>query len=346
MPLHSYTNVGKFQREHLLGEGCFGQVFKAFDTNLLQYRALKIINPPQDKNEYAKQLSEAQTLVSCSHRNVVAVKEADYFNVDGEKRVCIAYELIDGGSIEGALKAGRLYSPYAACCAIVDAIFGLEYLHVKTPPILHRDIKPGNLLISSGGTTKLSDFGLATISAQGMATPIGYHIHMAPECLSGGPASKLADIYAMGVTFYRILNRKTEMFKNAPADFQKRILRGTFPDRKDYAPYVPDVIQRICNKAMHPDPAKRFQTATQFRQQLERIKWNIKWEALSPFEWTGRADDASYVLNITSNSRYWGITFLKNDRHVWDRCKKGIATEADAVAMVAEIIRETSMHLL
>jgi len=340
----SYTNVGKFQRIQLLGQGCFGQVFKVLDTKLLEYRALKIINAPKDDDDYVKQLKEAQTLVSCRHRHVVDVKEADYYSVDGEKRVCIAYELVENGSVESALKAGKVFAPFYATSIIVDALFGMEYLHLKNPPVLHRDIKPGNLLMSSCDGIKLSDFGLATISAHGMATPIGYFIHMAPETLAGHPASRLSDIYAMGLTFYRILNRKIEMMKTAPHDFEKRIVSGHFPDRNDYSQFIPDIVRKICNKAMHCNPAKRFQTATEFRQSLERIRWGIRWDAVSPYNWVGREGADSYVLTITSNKRFWGITYLKNARRVSSHCHKGISTEEGAFALAASIIKATSVR--
>lgn len=345
-PKPSFTAVGKFQRKRKLGQGFFGEVYEVFDTKLRQIRALKIIEGPTGNTTFEEQLQEAQTLITCDHRFVVSVKEADYYNVDGEMRVCIAYELLPGGSLESALNQGTHFSPYQSCEITSQVLFGLEYLHLKNPPILHRDIKPGNILFSASGVPKLSDFGLAAVAQNGAASPFGYRIHMAPEMFGTAPASRVTDIYAMGVTYFRILNQKASLINQVTADIDRKIRSGDFPDRKGYLLSIPMQIRRICNRAMAVDPSKRYQTATQFRQAIESLRWRIRWTRVTAHHWIGTEGTVPWVAELHARKRTgWEMLVTRGGRRATAHCKKGHATEAAAVAAVETLVSETSLEL-
>ena len=153
----------------------------------------------------------------------------------------------------------------------------LEYAHQQD--YIHRDIKPGNILIGRRGEGKLSDFGLATQVPRGAtASPYGYLTHVAPEMFRDGVANRLTDIYALGVTAYRLLNGDGFLPQLATTEeLQDMILAGEYPDRSHYRPHVPMQLRKVVNRAMNTDPAKRYASASDFRHALEAVPISCDW---------------------------------------------------------------------
>lgn len=186
-----------------LGSGNFGEVWLAVDTGLNSTCALKCIPPDKviNQNNF---FQEAQILKAAEHGNIVKVLETGRLK-DG--RIYVAMEYLKRGSLED--EASGAYVPLTrAKKVMIDALRGLEYAHSKN--IIHRDIKPANILIGNTLEGKLSDFGLAlpdlaTLNLS-LVKQYQYLLHLAPEVNSFRDYSCLSDIYACGITFYRLVN--------------------------------------------------------------------------------------------------------------------------------------------
>jgi serine/threonine protein kinase len=334
------TSIGKYKRQKLLGKGQFGEVYQAYDRALQAHRALKIIEAP-DPKKLVEKLHEARLLEICKHKHVVEVKDADIEIVDGRRAVVIVTELLKGGSAQDLLRNGFL--PLSASIRIIcDALFGLEHLHLNG--VLHCDIKPANILLTKNIKAKLSDFGLAVRFQMGEMPPFVYTLHMAPENTTGTQGSILSDVYAMGVTLYRLVNNIVDFSGTAPNNLESQIRRGKFPDRQKYRSYIPTKIKRITNKAMNVNETSRYPSAQKFRQALEKIEINIDWRRISSMEWEGQQAQRMCTLVAIPKRSGWCVEFLKNGRRQSNLCRSGIADNHQAESLICRIIAETTIH--
>jgi len=332
-----YTDIGKYQRIERLGGGYFGDVYRVYDRALDTQRALKVI-PEDPSHPRDIELWEAQLLEVCKHKHIVEVKEADLADVDGIPSVIIACELMPRGSVDDLLE-NNFISVYSSADIITQALFGLAHLHAAG--ILHCDLKPGNLLIGDSGVIKLSDFGLAV--SCGDTPDHFYTMHKAPELILGEAPSELTDVYAAGVTLFRLLNGVYDIAAILPTNFNEAITRGRFPDRSAYLPHIPERVKRICNRAMHIDKTKRFQSADGFRQALEGLPWSIDWHKISDTEWHGIKSDVQYTIEVFEKRTGWCLDFKRNNRRIIDYCGSRLPSEMDAVSALYEMIRTTTL---
>jgi serine/threonine protein kinase len=180
------------------------------------------------------------------------------------------------GSIESRYK-GRALALKKVRKILVDILRGLEYAHANK--ILHRDIKPANILCKSAADYMLSDFGLAV--RLGSATPdkiYGYVSHLAPEVITQGRFGEAADVFAAGVTGYRLINGDSMIAAfSTLQELKDRIVRGIHPRRDKYKIYVPRNLRAVINKALEIDPACRFHSAKEFRHALEQVSIHCSW---------------------------------------------------------------------
>ncbi len=250
--------MGQYSKIRRLGAGQFGEVWLAFHEGLT------------DPTEFFK---EPQLLKKLEHPSIVQVHDAGRTE-DGQ--LFIAMEHIPGGSIADRLK-GKPLKLRRLKPVFCEALRGLDFAHTKG--FIHRDVKPANILIGATGYGKLSDFGLATrLNARGVASPYGYIAHLAPEVITTNETSILSDIYATGVTLYRATNGDSLLPEhNNSEELQDAIVNGEFPNRTAYRLYVPRALKTLINKAMHVEPAKRFQSADDLRHALEQTVIQCSW---------------------------------------------------------------------
>ena len=266
--------AAKFDLQVRLGAGHFGEVWRAVDTSLNVERALKLIAPSKvlDPNNF---FHEAQMLKAAEHPNVVRVEGAGLYP-DG--RIYVAMEYLPKRSLEDEA-TGSYIGLRRARKLMIDVLRGLEHAHTRL--ILHRDIKPANIMIGSQSEGKLSDFGLAipaglNLKALGVKE-YGYVLHTAPEVFEGQPHSVASDIYACGVTLYRIVNGDTFFVAPSPLELREDVCDGTFPNREKYRDFIPLSLRRVANKAMAVNPAERYSSAAEMRRALERITIEKDW---------------------------------------------------------------------
>ena len=331
-------NIGKFKIINFLGNGISGFVYHAYDQLLKTDRAIKLIKVPQP-HKFVQAVEEAQTLELCRHKHIVDIKEVDVINYDGEPFVCITMEYLPDGSIQNSI-CSRFISVGETCKIICESLLGLEHAHNNN--VLHRDIKPGNILLSNTGEAKLSDFGLAIEYHVKPSNIFGYKPHQPLEVIQGNPMDKLSDIYAMGITMFRLLNNIEAIPFNFHThdEWEKAVRTNKYPQRS-YLPYVPPRFSRIVNKAIHNKTDKKYPTTTSFRQAIEKNHINIDWFCINKNQWQGK-DNIGNIYDITRdrNRRGWVIDFTRNNRRVRDNCHT-LVSDQDIDSLYYEIIRST-----
>jgi serine/threonine-protein kinase len=246
--------IGKYRIVSSLGSGGFGTVYLAEDTWIDKKVALKV--PHKQNLDFSDLLKEPRLLASMSHPNIVTVltaeKQDDVF--------FIVMEYVAGETLEqfiqreGALDLNRALDFTCQICNAVD--------HAHSAGILHRDLRPGNMLVSETGLLKVSDFGTSRfleIAAHG-TTVIGSPPYMAPEQFHG-KAMFASDVYSVGVTMYQMLTGALPYGTPSPADLD-RLMKGELvvsPRLKNAR--IPGKISDIVLKALDPDITTRYQSA-------------------------------------------------------------------------------------
>lgn len=288
-----------------IGSGNFGEVFMARDLALGATRAVKLI-PIRMLDDPDDFFAEAAKLNELAHDNVVRVYSA---GPHGDDSIYIAMEFLAQGSASRAA-AGGFVPPRHAWRLSIDMCRGLEYLHQNG--FVHRDVKPSNLLISDSGRGKLSDFGLvARMGAGGEASAAGYRFHLAPELLQGGASGVATDVFATGVTMYRLFNGDDLLPKYENFDeLDQMILSGEYPNRELYQPFIPRRLKSAINKAMELDPSDRFSSASSLRHAVEQVRVSVDWwvEVVGNSAiWHGQSESHEFEITMRTIDRSWSI---------------------------------------
>ncbi|MFG0334066.1 MAG: WD40 repeat domain-containing serine/threonine protein kinase [Maioricimonas sp. JB049] len=261
--------IAHFQLLQPLGHGAFGTVWLARDTVLGRNIALKI--PVPRENETTALLHEAQAAATLKHPNIVSIFEVG--EIDGQ--VFIASEYIDGPTLQDVLADGVPERAKAVnwLIAISRALH-----HAHEQGIVHRDVKPGNILINSQGQPYVTDFGLAkrissneTISSEGHV--MGTARYMSPEQASGWTRAtdQRSDIYAIGVILFEVLTGFTPYRGNIRAVLLQKTTEDAPSPRKLF-PNIPRDLETICLKCLERDPGRRYQTASEVADELDRFQ--------------------------------------------------------------------------
>ncbi len=270
--LKSNLTIGK-----KIGEGYFSEVFLGDDPVHGVVAVKRLEKDPamsgadwQDRKNGLVQ--EAQHLKQSTHRNVVQVHHL----LEDESRdaVLLVMDFCSGGSLQTAFDAGPMALTELRKIA-TEVTHGLQALHARG--MLHRDIKPGNLLINNKGIAQLGDFGLVTDDLiLGYGSQVGYWDHIAPEIYAGVGTSVKSDIWALGVTLYRLLHGAS-WYSESPVP---RVLvhTGGFTNKLRWLPHVPKKWRRVVRAMLRDDPARRYQTATEVFASLSELPTQPDWQ--------------------------------------------------------------------
>jgi len=295
-----------------LGSGYFGEVWLVNDTTLNSRCALKCI--PIEKVIYKNNyFHEAQLLKEAEHLNIVKVLSTGLLE-DG--RIYLAMEYLERGSLEDETK-GAFIELSKAKRLMIDVLRGLSHSHQKK--IIHRDIKPANILVGDQWEGKLSDFGLALSRVRDLkpSSIKSYHywIHLAPEVESFDNHSIISDIYACGVTLYRLVNGDSYLSQVPLEKIRGKVQAGEFPDRAKYREFITRPLKLIINKAMSVDPAGRYQSADEMRHALERISLVLNWyekKLRNGVVWTASHNGVCFLVKrILSEKNKWVVEVKK-----------------------------------
>jgi tetratricopeptide (TPR) repeat protein len=259
--------LGKYVAVKELGRGGMGAVYKAWDQPLKRWVAIKVLLGTGAKDEIARFRREAQTAAALRHPNIVGIFEVTSV---GDKHI-IAMEYIDGKSLAGLkMPAGKAAEVMGRVCEAV------EYAHSRG--IIHRDIKPHNVMIDTEGKPFVMDFGLAKslenqshITMQG--TVVGTPSYMAPEQAEGriSAVDKQSDVYSLGAVLYECLTGRPPFKGMSPIETMKMVVNDDARPPSDLNPAVPKDLETIVLKALEKDKQRRYASAQAMADDLEKF---------------------------------------------------------------------------
>ncbi|HEX6336331.1 MAG TPA: serine/threonine-protein kinase [Jiangellaceae bacterium] len=262
--------AGRYELAGLLGYGGMAEVHHGYDQVLRRRVAVKIIHPAQLRDPVNRErfVREAQVAAGLQHSNTVAVFDVG----DDAGRPFIVMEHIDGRSLADRIRdAGRL-SVYETVPMVAGVLAGLQAAHDRG--LVHRDVKPSNILLPASGGVKLVDFGIATVVTDAVThSTTGDHVlgtprYLAPERVAGQRATPASDIYSLGAVMYECLTGCPPFAADTPVALAVAHQQQRLRSVRDLAPDVPAEIAAVAERALAKDPAQRFGSANEMRTAL------------------------------------------------------------------------------
>jgi eukaryotic-like serine/threonine-protein kinase len=259
----------RYELQELVGTGGMSTVFRAHDVQLEREVAIKILHPHYaDDPEYLERFRrEARAVARLSHPNIVTVIDRG----DDDGRQYIVFEHVDGENLkELAVRSGRLPVRQALELALAVAD-GLAFAHDHG--LVHRDVKPQNVLLSNEGEVKVTDFGIARSLhvEQGVTqtgTVLGTGEYLAPEQASGKPVSPATDVYSLGVVLWELLAGDVPFTGDNFVAVALRHVNEPPPHVRERRPDVSPRLDAAVERALAKDPARRFPSMKAFAQEL------------------------------------------------------------------------------
>src|SRR5580658_4203236 len=263
---------GRYELSHLVARGGMAEVYRAHDRLLDRPVALKVLFPELsvDRAFVERFRREAQAAANLSHPNIVPVFD---WGEDGGTYF-IVMEFIDGRALSSILRSAGPMHPDRAAEIGADVAVALAYAHRHG--VIHRDVKPGNVLITEDGIVKVTDFGIArAINTEESLTQtgavMGTATYFSPEQAEGMGVDARSDIYSLGVVLFEMVTGRPPFMGDTPVAVASKHVRENPPAPRDINPSIPPTFEAIILKAMSKDPAHRYQTAEELRADLLRF---------------------------------------------------------------------------
>lgn len=266
--------LGHFELLHQLGQGGMGQVYRALDTSLQRYVAVKVLRQASERGTGSdgrglveKLLHEAVAQARVNHPNVVSI----YYVGRETGDPFLAMELVPGETVESRLRNGALgFSEVIAIALQITDALRVSY----ELDIIHGDIKPSNILMQRGGTAKLSDFGMAQrVSSSGTEAFGGTPNYLAPELLAGQRPSLQSDLYALGVTLYEMTFARlpVELSGSSIREWAESHERRLIEFPSPWPEHLPAGWKNILQRLLAKDPAERYASYEELLAALYRL---------------------------------------------------------------------------
>ncbi|HEX6255329.1 MAG TPA: Stk1 family PASTA domain-containing Ser/Thr kinase [Euzebyales bacterium] len=266
--------AGRYRLLGSVGRGGMADVQRAFDEQLDREVAVKILHAryADDPNFLLRFRREAQSAASLNHPNIVSVYDAG--ETDG--RPFIVMELVRGRSLRDLTRSERITAGRATEI-VGDAALALDYAHEHG--LIHRDIKPGNIMVSTDGEVKVTDFGIArAVNAETItetAAVFGTAAYVSPEQAQGDTVDRRTDVYSLGCVLYELLTGRQPFHADSPVALAYQHV-STMPEPpSELSDESTPELDAITLKAMAKDPDDRYQTAREFNADLERARAGV-----------------------------------------------------------------------
>jgi len=264
MPEAGSTLEERYRLIRELGSGGMGTVWAAEDERLGRTVAVKQLHTPSDDGR-RRFLREAQLGASLRHPNLVTV----YDIVTREEDVLLIMEYVEGHSLSELMRERRLH-PDEALRILEAAAAALDHAHAAD--VVHRDVKPGNLLVGRDGKTRLADLGIATAAEITRITRtgslLGTPAYMAPEQLEGEQASPATDVYALATVAFEALSGARAWTGRTPLEVMQNVRSAPTPDVREARPELPEAAAEVLRRGMARDPSERPASAGELVREL------------------------------------------------------------------------------
>jgi serine/threonine protein kinase/Tfp pilus assembly protein PilF len=289
MPLAIGTRLGTYEILGPLGSGGMGEVYRAKDLRLGREVAVKVL--PTDVASSAERLArfehEARTVAGLNHPNIVTLYSVE--DVDGVR--FLTMELVEGQTLSTLVAPGGLPLP-RLLALVIPLAEALATAHERG--VVHRDLKPGNVMVTREGRVKVLDFGLAKLvaadttvhvgvttaaSLSGEGQILGTTAYMAPEQLKGETVDARSDLFAMGIIIYELATGRSPFPGGSVAEISSAILRDTPQPLSQIRPDLPPDLERIVGRCLEKQTRNRIQSAVDLSHELRRLQSGESGEA-------------------------------------------------------------------
>jgi serine/threonine-protein kinase len=257
------TVFGKYRLGTLIGQGGMGKVYEAVHEIMGRTVAIKVINSQitDDKNNATRFVQEIRALSKLNHPNIVTIYDAGKIN----RRHYFAMELLPGPSLKDYVDSKKILGEKEALRIARATAKALAHAHSKN--VVHRDVKPENIIFDCNSVPKLTDFGLVMhhdvdhMSLTQEGAWVGSYYYISPEQVDGSrDIDGRSDIYALGATLYYMLTGRTAYSGNSPQELLTKHISGRLVSPKKYCPHISQQTARLVKKMMAANRGKRFQT--------------------------------------------------------------------------------------
>src|SRR6478752_10753449 len=266
------THLGHYDIVSELGRGGMGVVYKGYETSLNRYVAIKVLadSLAHDASVKERFLREARSMAALNDPHIIQI----YFIGDDEGQTYFVMEFVEGESLGSMLKREGKLSVEQSAKVLQQTAMGLSTAHDRG--VVHRDIKPGNLMINSRGAVKIADFGIAlsnhdlskklTTTGEFVGTP-GY---LSPEVCLGKPVDQRSDIFSLGIVFFEMLTGRMPFTDESPLGLMLEVVRAEIPDVRQLNSDVDAELSRILWRMIAKDPNERYNNCHELAEDLSR----------------------------------------------------------------------------
>jgi tRNA A-37 threonylcarbamoyl transferase component Bud32/Tol biopolymer transport system component len=262
--------IGRYKIIEEIGRGGLAVVYRAMDTMLERSVAIKMILPEQQQDDkFLRRFQrEARTLAQLSHPSIVKI--LDYGEHQGSPYLVMEY--ISGGTLNSRM--GQAMPPMEAAQLLAPIAHALHHAHQHK--VIHRDVKPANILINESGQPMLSDFGIVKLaetdeSLTGTGVMVGTPAYMSPEQIQGRPVDARTDVYALGTVLFELLAGRKPYVANTPIELMLKHLNDPVPHARQIIRDLPADVEQVLLKAMAKQPEDRYQDMAAFAEVLDRM---------------------------------------------------------------------------
>lgn len=269
------NQIGRYELQIELGRGGFGRVFRAWDPTVGRLVAIKTMHAPDDRELLTRFRNEAIAAGKLKHRNIVTIYDFGVY----EGSPYLVMELLEGDDLDRVSSTGTL-TLAQRLTVLIQAADGLHHAH--THGVLHRDVKPANIMLLRDGSVKLLDFGIALVTQESASriTPqgsiLGTLSYMSPEQLGGAPSDSLTDIFAFGGTCYKLLTGVHPFHAAEIHTLMFNILNQSPAPLRANNPECPEALEPVVLRMLSKDRGARYQTLEDVKFDLDQVLLDLQ----------------------------------------------------------------------